>query len=165
MPNVTEIVPASEYRNRLKKSKSEQLHDKFSFDCRVRRLPAFVPEHRFAKEQLGRQWRFDFAWPEFMVAVEIEGLVIRRQWVAELEGSQPIERNGRIVNVKSVESKCFAMGGHATPEGLQKDIEKYNAAIELGWSVLRFEQKAIMGGENPAIDTTIRVLCAKGWRS
>lgn len=33
-------------------------------------LPEPVAEHRFHPT---RKWRFDFAWPEYMVAVEIEG--------------------------------------------------------------------------------------------
>lgn len=34
------------------------------------RVPAAVPEYRFHP---GRDWRFDFAWPDWMIAVEIEG--------------------------------------------------------------------------------------------
>lgn len=37
---------------------------------RWRDLPAPVPEYRFAPP---RRWRFDLAWPERMVALEIEG--------------------------------------------------------------------------------------------
>jgi very-short-patch-repair endonuclease len=33
-------------------------------------LPAPVTEHRFHVE---RKWRFDFAWPDLKVAVEVEG--------------------------------------------------------------------------------------------
>jgi hypothetical protein len=33
-------------------------------------LPEPVTEHRFHPE---RRWRFDFAWPDLMVAVEVEG--------------------------------------------------------------------------------------------
>jgi hypothetical protein len=33
-------------------------------------LPPPVPEHRFAAP---RRWRFDFAWPAHMVALELEG--------------------------------------------------------------------------------------------
>ena len=29
-------------------------------------------EHKFAKS-IGRKWRFDFAWPDKMVALEVEG--------------------------------------------------------------------------------------------
>lgn len=32
-----------------------------------------VREHLFAKEALGRLWRFDLAWPEHKIAVECQG--------------------------------------------------------------------------------------------
>ncbi len=35
-------------------------------------LPPPSPEYPFAKD-LGRKWRFDFAWPEYKVALEVEG--------------------------------------------------------------------------------------------
>lgn len=35
-------------------------------------LPRPVEEHRF-DEQHGRKWRFDFAWPDHKVALEVEG--------------------------------------------------------------------------------------------
>lgn len=40
-------------------------------------LPCPVVEHPFAKEQ-GRKWRFDYAWPEHRIALEVEGGV----WIA-----------------------------------------------------------------------------------
>lgn len=33
-----------------------------------------VREHKFAKERLGRLWRFDLCWLDRMLAVEVEGL-------------------------------------------------------------------------------------------
>lgn len=35
-------------------------------------LPAATAEYQFAAD-LGRKWRFDFAWPEQMVALEVQG--------------------------------------------------------------------------------------------
>lgn len=67
--------------------------------------PPPVAQYRFAAL---RQWRFDFAWPELLVAVEIDGL---------LRG-----RGGR----------------HQRMEGFAKDLEKHNAALLLGWLPLRF---------------------------
>lgn len=40
---------------------------------RLCRLPAFVTEYRFDNRAKPRNWRFDFAWPECRVAVEVEG--------------------------------------------------------------------------------------------
>lgn len=66
-------------------------------------------EYRF-HEKL--RWRFDFAWPEKKVAVEMEGGV-------------------------------FTRGGHTRGKGYSKDCDKYNAAAELGWRVLRYTIKHI----------------------
>lgn len=105
----------------------------------ARQLPDPIMQFRFAKAAFSRQWRFDFAWPAFMLAVEIDGYVVRR-----------IPGVGNVV-----------MGGHATIDGIRSDIDKGNAAILLGWSVLHFEQGLVASGE--AIDVTYRVLVAKGW--
>ena len=59
-----------------------------------------------------RKWRFDFAFPEIMVAVEIEGGI----WIN---------------------------GGHNRGKIYSMNMEKYNAAAEAGWIVLRYEPKKI----------------------
>lgn len=35
-------------------------------------IPTPVPEHMFA-ESIGRRWRFDFSWPDFGLACEVQG--------------------------------------------------------------------------------------------
>lgn len=55
-----------------------------------------------------RKWRFDFCWPDKKTAVEIEG---------------------GIFLPKSRHTSCMGYSG---------DMEKYNAAAELGWTVLRY---------------------------
>ena len=52
--------------------KASSLEVAFVDQARRLRLPALVEEHRFAA-LIGRQWRFDFAWPDRMLAVEIDG--------------------------------------------------------------------------------------------
>lgn len=42
----------------------------FLLGVRAFRMPTPIREHRFHSR---RMWRFDFAWPELMIAVEIEG--------------------------------------------------------------------------------------------
>lgn len=74
---------------------------------RLNGLPEGMREYRFA-ESLKRGWRFDFAWPEVKVALEVEG----GQW----------SRN---------------VGRHQRGKGMEKDIEKYNMAALLGWLVIR----------------------------
>lgn len=51
-------------------------------------LPDPIPEYRFHPK---RRWRFDYAWPEYLVAVELEGGV----W-----------SNGRHVRPKGFEGDC-----------------------------------------------------------
>lgn len=74
-------------------------------------------EHRFAAP---RRWRFDLAWPEQRVALEIEGGV----WTG---------------------------GRHTRPQGFLGDIEKYNAAAELGWRVLRCTPDQVRTGHALAL--------------
>ena len=66
-----------------------------------------------------RKWRFDFAWPERKVAVEVEGVVFGKR----------------------------GQGRHQTAIGLSADCEKYNEALLLGWRVLRVTQVHIESGE------------------
>jgi hypothetical protein len=44
--------------------------DPFLGLCRAARLPVPVQEYRFAAP---RRWRFDYAWPDRLVALEVEG--------------------------------------------------------------------------------------------
>lgn len=78
-------------------------------DAKFAAAHPFEREHRFHGE---RRWRFDFAWPAAMVAVEIEGGTYAR-------------RPGR-------------RSRHTTPHGHQQDCEKYNAAAVAGWCVLKY---------------------------
>lgn len=122
-----------------KKSKSELLHELFAMQCRQNRLPPFEQELRFAKAAMGRDWRFDFAWRPLMVAVEIQGVVM-----------------------KKIEGKWYTMGGHADVKGMRNDHAKHNAAILLGWSVLQFMQDEIK--PRRAIEMTMTVLAKRGWK-
>ena len=60
-----------------------------------------------------RRWRFDFAWPLAMVAVEIEGGV----WMKR--------------------------GGHTTGVGYTNNCEKYNEAAFMDWVVIRLTPQMI----------------------
>lgn len=81
-----------------------------------------------------RAWRFDFAWPIQMVAVEIEGGTRGR----------PVICHACKVRVRSVGTsgqigRELRIGGrHTRGGGYQSDCDKYNAATSQGWSVLRF---------------------------
>lgn len=77
-----------------------------------------------------RLWRFDLAWPALMVAFEREGFGPRG-----------------------------APGRHQLPAGYRGDCHKYNAAVLLGWAVVRGTGKMIADGT--AADALLAVLDAK----
>jgi len=72
-------------------------------------LPDPIREYKF---HIIRRWRFDFAYSNIKLAIELEGGL----W-----------QNGR----------------HNRATGYIKDMEKYNAAVELGWGVLRYQPKNV----------------------
>jgi very-short-patch-repair endonuclease len=69
---------------RVSLARSSKLEESFAWQLHIAQLPAGVPEYRFDKV---RRWRFDRAWPELMVAVEIQGgvHVVREQFYKDLE--------------------------------------------------------------------------------
>jgi len=93
-------------------AKPSDLEETLAWQMKVSKIPVPEREHRFAPP---RRWRFDFAWPALMVAVEAEG-------------------------------GTWAGGRHTTGTGFRADCQKYNAAVELGWRVLRFTGTEIEDG-------------------
>ena len=49
---------------------TSDLEQKLAFQIGLQNIPQPVAEHRFHPK---RRWRFDLAWPEHMLAVEVEG--------------------------------------------------------------------------------------------
>jgi very-short-patch-repair endonuclease len=64
-----------------------------------------------------RKWRFDFAWPDIKLAVEVEG------------------------GTKSGRSR------HSRGAGFEGDTDKYNTATKMGWTLFRFTSDAVMSGK------------------
>jgi len=85
-------------------------------------LPAPVPELNFAKA-LKRRFRFDFAWPDQMVAAEVDG--------------------GRYMVRRNKQGAMVPIGQHMS----EADYEKLNLAVLLGWRVLRFSPQMIRTGK------------------
>jgi very-short-patch-repair endonuclease len=79
------------------------------------KLPTPTREHRFAPP---RRWRFDFAWPELRIAVEVEG----GTWIP-------------------------GGGRHNRGKGYVADLSKYNTAALMGWTVLRVAPEHIDSGQ------------------
>lgn len=74
-----------------------------------------TPEREF-KFCERRKWAFDFAFPERMIAVEIEG------------------------------GTAFGKSRHSRGKGFVNDCEKYNAATSLGWKVYRYTTEMVTAG-------------------
>ncbi len=74
-----------------------------------------------------RKWRFDFVvGPAVkMLAVEVEGITFY----------------GKHIN------GTMRLGRHQTAKGMEEDLEKYGAAMELGWNVYRCSQKMVKSGQ------------------
>ena len=93
----------------------------FAWQCEAAGLETPVGEFRFHPT---RRWRFDWAWPDQKLALEVEGIVYPKK------GSGDYRAGGR----------------HASAKGLRGDIEKYLAAAELGWTVIRCLPEHIENG-------------------
>lgn len=149
-PAISLPIEGEDITTRVNRRESaEQL---FVSQCRSYRLPRFETQLMFAKEELGRRWLFDVAFPDYKLAIEIEGIVVQNVLVAVLS------KTGTIVGH---ERKTFVMGRHATAKGFREDCEKYASAAQLGWCVVRFEQTQIKS--TYAIQMTMRALAARGW--
>ncbi len=81
----------------------------------------FSREHRFHP---ARRWRFDFAIPDKMLAIEVEGITF---YGKNKDGS-------------------MKLGRHQTGKGIEGDLEKYDEAMRLGWNVYRCSQKMVKSG-------------------
>jgi very-short-patch-repair endonuclease len=97
------------------------IEEKLLFHIKAAGLPAPEREYRFDVVNQ-RMWRFDFAYPDLKLAIEVEGVVFQKR---EQEH----------------------VGRHQTALGVEGDCQKYNAAIMQGWRVLRFTQRMVTSGE------------------
>lgn len=86
-------------------------------------LPEPQEEYMFHPK---RKWRFDLAWPEHRLAVEIEGGI----WLQTSEGRSK---------------------GHANPKRFLDDIEKYNEAALAGFRLIRVTPEMVGDGQALAL--------------
>ena len=98
------------YQREVWQAERERWTSLFDRLVRFAGIPAPVVEFAFHPT---RAWRFDRAWPKDRLAVEIEGGI----WM---------------------KGKTGHGGAHTLPTNVLRDMEKYNAAVLLGWRVLRF---------------------------
>lgn len=88
---------------------------KFLSDLAMLHVPAPILEFVFASP---RRWRFDFCWPDQMIAVEYQG--------------------GTYMRGKS---------GHSNVAGLERDYEKFTEASLRGWRVILINAKTVINGQ------------------
>lgn len=98
-----------------KLSRKEELELKVSRQLSMANIPPWETQLRFKPPRL---WRFDFAWPEHMVALEVNG--------------------GTFMSGKNK---------HTNGARLHGEYEKLNAAQTLGWVVLQCDAKHVSKGE------------------
>ena len=90
-----------------------------AFDVWLRQNPDIPEPEREYVFAPPRKWRFDFAWPEYKFAVEIEGVLYG-------EG-----------------------GRHQRVDGFERDCEKYEAALRAGWRLYRIPSTWVQIGSRP----------------
>lgn len=148
----TALLTSVQRERQKKAEKKTAKEDAFNDQLRGWQMPRFERNFMFALEEIGRRWKFDFAFLQYKVAVEIEGIVVQRVHIATLDAS------GRVVKATP---ELIVRGRHASVDGFNEDCLKYASAAMLGWTVIRFTPKQVQ--DKVAIEYTQRVLHAKGW--
>jgi hypothetical protein len=108
-----------------------------------RGVPRPAKEYRFA-QAAGRQWRFDYCWPDYTVALEVEGGAFSNPAVDVDSGKQ-----------------VYLGGRHSRGRSFMNDIEKYNFAALRGWLLLRCTHDTIKSRR--AVEDVIAALVIRGW--
>lgn len=130
------LNPCDCYNDSAKKKKSQDKKELF-LNAFKNFFPSFAaltnPENEYVFHPI-RRWRFDYAWPEKKVAVEIEGAVF-------IPGK-----------------------GHSSGSGISKDIEKYNAATLLGWRVMRYTTTMLRKNAWGCCQEVFALLCERPQR-
>ena len=96
-----------------------------AFDAMLQKegITGYVCEYAFKE---GRRWRFDFAFPDLKIAVEIHGAINDFQF-----------KRGKFKKVR---------GDHLRKEGYTNDRAKVNEAIILGWKVIELTPDQLYQG-------------------
>lgn len=153
----TRRVPGQERLFALAKTAPAKKFGNIEHQIAMAGIPEPHTEFQFAAH-LGRNWAFDFAWPEpqLHVALEIEGGGFGRYIVIH-EGHE--RRKGQSIPIKA--GTVIRVGGrHNTGAGLQADAEKYNRAAILGWLVIRATTTMVRDGD--AIRDLVDAFRARG---
>lgn len=111
------IVPIVELLRAMDKSPAERM---LAYQIEDAQLPAPEVEYRFCEPRL---WRFDFCWPAYWLAVEVEGGFVR-----------------------TLRGEWHTTYGHASANRFIADVEKYNEAAMMGFRLLRFPSALVEDG-------------------
>jgi very-short-patch-repair endonuclease len=95
-------------------------------------------ELRFAEEAIGRRWRFDWALPSVKVSVEVDG------------GKQ-------MVRWSEKQRRYVVVGSH----NQEDDLVRQNAAVSLGWAVLRFTPDMLRRDPAGCVEIVARVVAGR----
>lgn len=102
-----------------RKAEYEKWELEFAMQLSANNIHHWEREYRFVLPggQSGAGWKFDFAFPDVKVAIEIEGGIWRP-----------------------------GGGAHSRPQNIERDIKKYNAALRMGWAVYRLTPEMVKSG-------------------
>jgi hypothetical protein len=128
---LAEAVAIKENR-KLTRTEQEESEREFEFQCRAHKLPIPHKQYHWARD-LGRNFRCDFAWPQYRLLLEVHGGI----WMPA------------------------GVGAHSGGKAITADIHKAQHAVLLRLHLLPVTTGQVKNGE--AIDIARRALLALGW--
>jgi hypothetical protein len=145
--------------------KAKQARTEFSLIEQLEAAGLPLPhEEYFFATVIGRDWRFDFAWPAYRLALEIEGALFGGRVINVQAGFEYRTIRGEKVHIDIEPGTIVRLGGgHNTGERLRRDLEKRNYAAILGWSTVAVMPDDIRSGE--AVAVVRLALQQRGWRA
>jgi hypothetical protein len=124
----------TEYEQLVKKSKSSKLEDNLFAEFKLYGLPEPVREHTFHPT---RKWRFDFAWPDRMIALEIHGGIFVRGGHARGFGmEEDFEKENEAIRLGW---KLYKFGSSQCQR--KKQTQQSSAALEYMYGILKPEDR------------------------
>lgn len=116
---------------------SKDLAEKLIAQIKEAGLPEPIAEYKFCP---WRAWRFDVAYPTIEIAGG--GRLVRCKIAFEVEGGTfgailRCQKCGSVVLYPKSRVPVRVGGRHVQGVGFEKDIEKYNAAYLMGWTIYR----------------------------
>ena len=120
----------------------------FAWQCMARQLP--VPVSKFVRD--GKQYRL----LRTKQVPRKDGKNIPSRWYFDFVWPE-------YQLITEIDGGIWIGGAHAHPLDLTRNMEKRNDAALAGFVILSFTPRQVKQGE--AIDMTIRVLSARGWKA